>query len=105
MTRVPPRVLALLALLTLVWGSTWPLFRIALGELPPWTFRTGVLTVASLVLAAILKLRGESFAVPRGRWPLLIAASVLNLGFWNIATSLAVLYLPSGHASVLAYTM
>lgn len=105
MTRVPPRVLALLALLTLVWGSTWPLFRIALEELPPWTFRTGVLTVASLVLAAILKLRGESFAVPRGRWPLLIAASVLNLGFWNISTSLAVLYLPSGHASVLAYTM
>lgn len=105
MTRVPPRVLALLALLTLVWGSTWPLFRIALEELPPWTFRTGVLTVASLVLAAILKLRGESFAVPRGRWPLLVAASVLNLGFWNISTSLAVLYLPSGHASVLAYTM
>jgi drug/metabolite transporter (DMT)-like permease len=30
---------------------------------------------------------------------------MLNLGVWNIATSLAVLYIPSGHASVLAYTM
>jgi drug/metabolite transporter (DMT)-like permease len=29
----------------------------------------------------------------------------MNLFIWNIATSLAVLYIPSGHASVLAYTM
>ena len=29
----------------------------------------------------------------------------MNVFIWNIATSLAVLYIPSGHASVLAYTM
>ena len=29
----------------------------------------------------------------------------MNISIWNIATSLAVLYIPSGHASVLAYTM
>jgi drug/metabolite transporter (DMT)-like permease len=52
-----------------------------------------------------MKLRGESFAVPRGRWPALIAASMMNLTVWTIATSFAVLYLPSGHASVLSYTM
>ena len=50
-------------------------------------------------------LRGECFAVPRGKWPALIVASVMNISIWNIATSLAVLYIPSGHASVLAYTM
>ena len=69
------------------------------------TFRTGSLTVAVIVLYAIMKVRGESFAVPRGRWPPLIAASMMNLTVWNIATSFAVLYLPSGHASVLSYTM
>jgi drug/metabolite transporter (DMT)-like permease len=105
MTRVSPKVLALLPVLTLVWGSSWPLFRIALDQLPLWTFRTGVLSVAALLLAVIVQLRGESFAVPKGRWPALIAASAFNLGFWNISTSMAVLYLPSGHASVLAYTM
>ena len=35
----------------------------------------------------------------------LILASAMNIGVWNIATSLAVLHIPSGHASVLAYTM
>ena len=105
MTRASPKVLALLAALTLVWGTNWPLFRIILDELPLFTFRTVVLIMATLVLSVILLLRGESFAVPKGRWLTLIAASMMNLGVWNIATSLAVLYVPSGHASVLAYTM
>ena len=105
MNRVSPKVLALLGTLTLVWGTNWPLFKIALDELPVLTFRAIVLVTASLVLLAIMLARGESFAVPRGKWPALVAASALNLFIWNIATSLAVLYIPSGHASVLAYTM
>src|SRR5712691_5188916 len=84
MNRVSPKVLALLAALTLVWGTNWPLFKIALDELPVLTFRAVVLVIATLVLTA---------------------ASAMNLFIWNIATSLAVLYIPSGHASVLAYTM
>ncbi|MDP3160726.1 MAG: DMT family transporter [Reyranella sp.] len=105
MNRVSPKVLALLGALTLVWGTNGPLFRIALDELPVWTFRTIVLSAGVIMLSLILLLRGESFAVPKGKWPALIAASVMNIGVWNIATSLAVLYIPSGHASVLAYTM
>ena len=105
MDRLSPKVLALLALLTLVWGTNWPLFRIALNELPVLTFRTITMITAIAVLIAILMVRGESFAVPKGKWPALIAASAMNILVWNIATSLAVLYIPSGHASVLAYTM
>jgi drug/metabolite transporter (DMT)-like permease len=103
--RVSPKVLALLALLTLVWGTNWPLFRIALDELPVLTFRSLTTMAGCLMLTAILLVRGDSFAVPKGKWPALIAASAMNILIWNIATSLAVLYIPSGHASVLAYTM
>lgn len=105
MRQVPLKVLVLLAALTLVWGTNWPLFSIALAELPVATFRTFVLSTAVVMLFIVMKLRGESFAVPKGRWPHLILASAMNLAVWNIATSLAVLYIPSGHASVLAYTM
>lgn len=105
MSRVSPKVLALLGALTLIWGTNWPLFRIALEELPVFTFRTLVLSSAVVVLTTILLVRRESFAVPKGKWPALILASAMNIGVWNIATSLAVLYIPSGHASVLAYTM
>ncbi len=34
MNKVSPKVLALLATLTLVRGTTWPLFAIALREMP-----------------------------------------------------------------------
>jgi drug/metabolite transporter (DMT)-like permease len=105
MDRASPKVLALLAGLTLVWGTNWSMFSVALAELPVLTFRTGSLTVAVIVLYALMRLRGDSFAVPRDRWPALVAASMMNLTVWNIATSFAVLYLPSGHASVLSYTM
>lgn len=105
MDRVSPKVLALLALLTFVWGTNWPLFRIALDELPVLTFRAITMIVGMATLTAILLARGESFAVPKGRWPNLIAASAFNILIWNITTALAVLYIPSGHASVLAYTM
>jgi len=105
MSRVSPKVLALLGTLTLMWGTNWPLFRIALAELPVWTFRTLVLLAGATVLTVILLVRREKFAVPRDKWPALLLASTMNIGIWNIATSLAVLYIPSGHASVLAYTM
>ena len=105
MNKVSPKVLALLATLTLVWGTNWPMFAIALRELPVATFRTFVLSAAILMLYLMMRLRGESFAVAKGRWPHLIVASMLNITVWNVATSLAVLHIPSGHASVLAYTM
>jgi drug/metabolite transporter (DMT)-like permease len=103
--EVSPKVLALLAALTLVWGTNWPLFAIALREMPVATFRTFVLLAAILMLWVVMRVRGESFAVAKGRWPHLILASMLNITIWNVATSLAVLHIPSGHASVLAYSM
>src|SRR5690348_273606 len=105
MTRSSFQVLALLAGLTLILCTNWPLFRITLAELPVLTFRSLVLTAAIIPLYFVMRLRGESFAVPRGKWPMLILASLMNLTIWSVATSMAVLYIPSGHASVLAYTM
>ncbi len=105
MYRVTPKVLALLTALTFAWGTNWPLFNIALAELSVPMFRMIVLSVAVATLYGIMRLRGDSFAVPRGKWLPLVAASAMNIGVWNVATSLAVLYLPSGHASVLSYTM
>ena len=105
MNRSSLKVPALLLALTLMWGTNWVMFRVALDELPVLTFRSGALLSGVFTLGLIMKIRGESFAIPPGRWLALIVASATNVGIWNVATSMAVLYLPSGHASVLAYTM
>ena len=104
-TRPIGRAMALLAVLMLLWGTNWPLFHIVLQELPLWTFRAITTGFAAILLVIIVKLRGESLSVPRGVWLPLLAASALNICLWNITTALAVLYIPSGHAAMLAYTM
>jgi drug/metabolite transporter (DMT)-like permease len=97
--------LALLALLTLVWGTNWPLFAIAMREFSIWTFRVIVVIIAGVALFAVARLRGERLAVPRHLWPPLLWASFFNIALWNILTAAAVRYIPSGQAAVLAYTM
>lgn len=101
----PRKALFLLALLTLLWGTNWSLFRVALAEMSVWSFRVFVVVVASAGLFAAVRLRGESLGVPPGRWRALLTASVCNITIWNMATALAVVYLPSGQSSVLAYSM
>lgn len=99
------RALALLALLTLVWGTNWPLFAIAMRDFSIWTFRVIVIVIAGLALFGAAKLRGEKLRVPRHLWAPLVLASLFNIAIWNILTAAAVRYIPSGQAAVLAYTM
>lgn len=99
------RALALLALLTLVWGTNWPLFAIAMREFSIWTFRVIVVIIAGAALFAVARLRGERLRVPRHLWGPLLWASFFNIAIWNILTAAAVRYIPSGQAAVLAYTM
>jgi drug/metabolite transporter (DMT)-like permease len=100
-----PRAIALLVLLTLLWGTNWPLFKIPLRELSVWSFRSLVVAIAAAALFVAAGLRGERLSVPRRLWWPMLGASLGNLTVWNVATALTVIYLPSGQASILAYTM
>lgn len=97
--------LVLVALLTLSWGLHWPLVKIALTEIPPFTFRgTGVLVGGALLLV-IAGWRGERLW-PRRREALALAwVSLFNVVIWQMLTAYALQLLPAGRAVVLAYTM
>ena len=43
----------LLATLTLTWGFNWPMMKLALQEVPPWTFRTLCVMVGGAALLAL----------------------------------------------------
>jgi drug/metabolite transporter (DMT)-like permease len=102
---VPRRALVLLVILTLVWGTTWPLFPLAVREVSVWTFRAVSVTIAGLVLLSIAAARGQSLTIPRRYWGTLCAATLFYLIVWNIASTYAALLLPSGQAAVLGFTM
>ncbi|MEO7150904.1 MAG: DMT family transporter [Burkholderiaceae bacterium] len=102
---MPRRALVLLAILTLVWGTNWPLFAYAVREVSVWTFRAVAVIVAGLALLAIARARGQSLRIPRAHWPTIGIATCFYLVVWNIASTYSALMLPSGQSAVLGYTM
>ena len=104
-TTFPRRAPLLLLLLTILWGTNWPLFPLAMREVSVWSFRSVSVLGAAAILLAVARARGQSLAVPRELWPTLVVASFSNLLIWNIATAYASILIPSGQASMLAYTM
>ena len=102
---IPRRALVLLAVLTLVWGTNWPLFALAVREVSVWTFRAVAVVVAGAALLAIARLRGQSLRIPRRHWPTLAAATLCYLVVWNIASTYSAILIPSGQSAVLGFTM
>ena len=102
---VPRRALVLLAILTLVWGTNWPLFALATREVSVWTFRAVAVVVAGSALLAFARLRGQSLHIGREHWPTIGIATLLYLVVWNIASTYSALLIPSGQSAVLGFTM
>ena len=103
--HIPPRALILLAVLTLLWGTNWPLFPYATREVSVWTFRAIGVTLAGSLLLAVARGRGLSLAIPRAAWPTIVTATSFYLVLWNIASTYAAILIPSGQAAVLGFTM
>lgn len=99
------RALALLAVLTVVWGTNWPLFPLVLREVSVWSFRAVSMTGAGVLLLVLARWRGQSLAVPRRHWRAVTAAALVYLAVWNVASALAAALIPSGQAAVLGFTM
>ena len=99
------RAIVLLALLTLVWGTNWPLFPVVMAEISVWTFRALSMTGAALLLLSVARLRGQSLVLPRQHWLPVLGGAVIYLSVWNIGSALAAVLIPSGQAAVLGFTM
>ena len=95
----------MLAALTLAWGFNWTALKVALNEVPPWTFRSLCLGLGAAVLFAALRAGGQRFVVPTGQWRRLWMLALLNITSWNMLVAFGVGFIPSGRAAILAYTM
>jgi drug/metabolite transporter (DMT)-like permease len=99
------KAIPVVLILTLVWGTNWPLFPIAVREVSVWTFRAVSLVAAGLVLLAFARIRGESVRIPRAHWGPLVTASLAYFVVWNVASTYAAVLIPSGQAAILGFTM
>ena len=95
----------LLALLSLVWGVNWPIIKVALSEIPPWTFRALCIVGGAAGLFALCRLAGISLAPPRGQFRALTVAALFNITGWTILSAYGVSVMAAGRASIIAFTM
>ncbi len=106
MAKVSPRRgAALLGVLTLTWGVGWPIMKIALEEVPPWTFRTLCLIVGGTLTLLLCKAKGEEISVPREEMGPLAIVSFVNVTLWNLFSAYGISLMEAGRAAVVAYTM
>jgi drug/metabolite transporter (DMT)-like permease len=95
----------LVVVLTLVWGTNWSLFPLAVREVSVWTFRAASLAAAGAILLLLARMRGEPTRIPREHWGIVLAASLVYLVVWNLASTYAAILIPSGQAAILGFTM
>jgi drug/metabolite transporter (DMT)-like permease len=96
----------MLALLCFCWGSTWPVIRIGLGEIPPFSFRTATAALGATTLYVICRAKGRSFTLPsKIAWLHVFIAGVLNIVSFTVLSSFAQMAASTGRVTILAYTM
>jgi drug/metabolite transporter (DMT)-like permease len=99
------RSLLPIAALTLIWGSNWPVLKLGVAEVPPFTFRSYTLVFAGLGLLAIAKASGESIRIPKSDWWMVVVLAAFNIFGWNALVLFGIREMPAGRSAILAYTM
>jgi len=101
----PAARVALILILTLVWGCNWPVLKMGVTELAPLTFRGLTLPLAAVGMLLVAHMSGDSTRVPRPLWKRLGVLAFFNIAAWNGLVLFGVQQLPAGRSAILAYTM
>ncbi len=106
------RQLAVLVLLTLVWGLNWPVMKMGVSgtpahpqPYPPLLFRGLSMWLGLPVLAAAMLRLGAPLALPRAQWGPVLRLALTNMMIWHAIVIVAVQSLSSGRSAILGYSM
>ena len=91
--------------MTIFWGVSWPIMKIALVEIPPWTFRTISLVCGGFGIMALAKIGGLSLSVPRKEWLPLLIVSLFNITGWHLGSAHGISLMMAGRAAIIGFTM
>src|SRR5215475_6675333 len=95
-----------LVLLCLGWGVTWPMMKIALDEIPPFSMRVSSLMLGVITLASLSLLQGRSLRIPRLRTLAhLCAASLFNIVAFSVLIPFAQITAATSRVAIVVYTM
>jgi drug/metabolite transporter (DMT)-like permease len=92
-------------LLALFWAVNWPIMKIGLTVVEPWTFRAAVVVVGGIGCLLVARMMGLSIAIPRGDLRALLWLTLFQGVLWNAFSGFGIALVDAGRASVLGFTM
>ena len=100
------RARLMLVLLCVIWGTSWPIMKIALDGIPPVTMRTMSTALAALTLYLICRISGRSLRLPNAKaFAHVVVASLLNIVFFTLLIAFGQLAAATSRVAILAYTV
>lgn len=93
------------ALLALFWALNWPMMKIGLSALEPWTFRALLVLIGGVGGLALARAFGQSIAISRRDLRPLLWLTLFQGVLWNAFSGFGIAWVDAGRASVLAFTM
>ena len=95
----------MLAAIALLWGLNWPMMKLALKEVGVWQFRAMCVLAGLFWMGSYLLVKRMSFSIPSAHYGRLFVCAMGNVLGWNMLAAAGLSRLPSGRASLLAYSM
>jgi len=96
----------MLVVLSLGWGTTWPMMRIVLDEVPPFSMRVGTMVVGALTLGVLAMAGRRSLALHSTLGAVhVVVAGLFNIVSFSLLTPFAQLYAATSRVSIVVYSM
>ena len=96
----------MLLALCIVWGITWPIMRIALAEVPPFTMRTTSTLAGGLMLFVVCLIRRRDLRLYSTKtFVHVVIAALLNVASFSVFSTFAQLHAATSRVAILSYTM
>jgi len=96
--------IGLLLLLSLIWGSSFTLIKLAIPSIPPFTMVAARVTIAAILLVLIAIMRGHDLSRLRPIWAALFVQGLLQSALPFTLISWGEMHITSGLAGVLNAT-
>ena len=103
--RAALRPYLLLAGLALIWGLNWPITKIGLRDLPPFTYGTLRVATGLVVIVAVVVLRRGLQLPSRHDLPIVVSVGIGQMAAGIALMNLALPLVSAGRSAILVYTM
>jgi drug/metabolite transporter (DMT)-like permease len=92
-------------MLAFFWALNWPLMKIGLTVVEPWTFRATIVAIGGAGCLLVARLFGQAIAIPRADFRPLLWLTLFQGVLWNAFSGFGIAMVDAGRAAVLGFTM